>query len=100
VLEEFFGIMVKLAEDAITPGSIAGEIYERGEIPRPPLRGNIAALREPGQSASRTRNRSQVGRHIHSPGHGRDRRPTRIGNRSPGAVSDLSFNGHTNEKAL
>jgi len=57
------------------------EIYERGEIPRPPLRGNIAALREPGQSASRTRNRSQVGRHIHSPGRGRDRRPTR--NRKP-----------------
>jgi len=34
VLEEFFGIMVKLTKDAMTPGSIAGEIYERGEIPK------------------------------------------------------------------
>jgi hypothetical protein len=103
VLEEFFGIMVKLTKDAMTPGSIAGEIFdahERGEIPRPPLRGNITALREPGQSASRTRNAPK------SPATSTAQVTAVIGvppaseTTPQGAVSDLSFIGHTNEKAL
>jgi hypothetical protein len=67
VLEELFGSMVKLTKDNKKPGSIVGEIldtHERGEIPESTrLPGNFAALRNPGQSASRTRNRSQAARH-------------------------------------
>jgi hypothetical protein len=67
VLKELFGIMVKLTKDNKMPVSIVGEIldtHERGEIPESTrLPGNFAALRNPGQSASRTRNRSQAARH-------------------------------------